>query len=89
MSSFVNVRCGRCKRDVGCFPAGACVMCHQHKLLAETRRARPAAEWAEEDGAVLWWRFPIEEPPYCGTPLDDDWPGYHTHWTITPEPDTP
>ena len=38
-------------------------------------------EWHEDYGAVLWWKFPIEEPPYCGTPLDGDWPGYHTHWT--------
>lgn len=31
---------------------------------------RPLSEWNEEDGDVLWWRFPIEEPPYVGTPLD-------------------
>lgn len=37
--------------------------------------------WNEEDGSVLWWRFPIVEPPYCGTPLDDDFPEYVTHWT--------
>ncbi|QIJ76191.1 hypothetical protein GU700_17290 [Methylobacterium sp. NI91] len=33
-------------------------------------RARPLAEWTEEDGDVLWWRFPITEPPYVGSPLD-------------------
>lgn len=27
-------------------------------------------EWHEDDGNVLWWRFPIEEPPYVGSPLD-------------------
>jgi hypothetical protein len=27
-------------------------------------------EWSEEDGPVLWWRFPVDEPPYVGTPLD-------------------
>lgn len=31
---------------------------------------RTLSEWSEEDGDVLWWRFPIEEPPYVGTPLD-------------------
>lgn len=31
---------------------------------------RPREEWTEEDGPVMWWRFPIEEPPYVGTPND-------------------
>jgi hypothetical protein len=31
---------------------------------------RPLEEWDEEHGNVLWWAFPIEEPPYVGTPLD-------------------
>ena len=43
--------------------------------------ARPFAEWHEDHGSVLWWKFPVEEPPYVGSPLDADWPGYHTHWT--------
>lgn len=43
--------------------------------------ARPLDEWHEDVGNVLWWRFPINEPPYVGSPLDSDWPGYHTHWT--------
>ncbi len=33
-------------------------------------RARPLAEWHEDMGPVLWWRFPVDEPPYVGTPLD-------------------
>lgn len=33
-------------------------------------KARPLAEWTEEDGPVLWWAFPVREPPYVGTPLD-------------------
>lgn len=37
--------------------------------------------WHEDDGPVMWWRFPINEPPYVGTPLDDDFPDYVTHWT--------
>lgn len=32
--------------------------------------ARPLSEWHEEIGPVLWWKFPINEPPYVGTPLD-------------------
>lgn len=46
-------------------------------------------KWHEDDGPVLWWKFPIVEPPYVGTPLDEDWPGYHTHWTECPEPEQP
>lgn len=44
-------------------------------------KARPLDEWHEDDGPVLWWVFPVNEPPYCGTPNDDGWPRYHTHWT--------
>lgn len=56
-------------------------------LIAEVRRlreppvARPLEEWDEARGSVLWWKLPICEPPWAGTPLDSDWPGYHTHWT--------
>lgn len=38
-------------------------------------------DWDEDYGDVLWWKFPIDEPPYVGSPLDANWPGYHTHWT--------
>ena len=50
--------------------------------------ARPLEEWHEDCGDVLWWKFPIEEPPYVGSPLDANWSGYHTHWTpfAVPEP---
>ncbi len=43
--------------------------------------ARPIEEWHEDFGDVLWWTFPIEEPPYVGSPLCDDWTGWYTHWT--------
>ncbi len=46
---------------------------------------RPAAEWHEDKGPSLWWILPIAEPPYCGTPGDSDWPGYHTHWSPLPK----
>lgn len=54
--------------------------------LASLTTPRPLDEWDESDGAVLWWRFPIEEPPYAGTLLDDDFPHYVTHWTPIPVP---
>ncbi|MGF6356144.1 hypothetical protein ABIE27_004059 [Paenibacillus sp. 4624] len=44
-------------------------------------KPRSIFEWHEDDGDVLWWQMPVNEPPYCGTPLDLDWPGYHTYWT--------
>ncbi|WP_342409843.1 hypothetical protein [Paenibacillus sp. FSL R10-2778] len=43
--------------------------------------ARPLDEWHEEMGDMLWWMFPIQEPPYCGNPLDSDWSDCYTHWT--------
>lgn len=54
------------------------------------KQARPLSEWSEDMSCVLWWRFPVEEPPYCGHPNCDDWPGYHTHWTplLVPHPPT-
>lgn len=51
-----------------------------------TQNARPLSEWHEDDGPVVWWLFPVHEPAWIGTPLDDGWPGYHTHWTPHPKP---
>lgn len=36
--------------------------------LARLTTPRPISEYHEEMGDVLWWRFPIEEPPYLGSP---------------------
>jgi hypothetical protein len=41
---------------------------------ASAVQPRPEHDWHEDDGAVLWWRFPVQEPPHCGTPHDSDWP---------------
>lgn len=49
--------------------------------------AHLAEKWHEDIGPVLWWDFPVEEPPYCGTPLDDDFPRYKTHFTELHIPD--
>ncbi len=45
--------------------------------------------WHESEGDVLWWRFPVDEPPYVGSPLDTEWPGYHTHWQRIEVPEEP
>lgn len=46
-------------------------------------RLRPAREYHEDDSCVLWWKLPVEEPPYCGTPNDEDWkPQYYTHFSM-------
>lgn len=49
--------------------------------LEDANEPKHIAEWSEEDGNCLWWFFPIEEPPYCGLPLDCDFPDYVTHFT--------
>lgn len=54
--------------------------------------AQPFDSWHEDIGAVLWWTFPVCEPPYCGTPLDDDWPfddDERPAWTILIVPSEP
>lgn len=55
--------------------------------LEDAKTPRPAADYHEDFGTVLWWVLPVCEPPYVGSPLDCDWEeGYYTHWTpiITP-----
>lgn len=57
-------------------------------------QARTADEWHEDYGSVVWWTWQdgkwLGEPSYIGSPLCDDWPGYHTHWAPHPEmPDAP
>ena len=54
--------------------------------LDEMTIVRPQAAWLGSDGPVLWWKLPVTEPPYLGTPRDDGWPGDHTHWTPLPTP---
>lgn len=48
--------------------------------------ARPRVEWHEDDGDVMWWKFPVVEAPYVGSPLADDFPDYVTHFTKIPVP---
>lgn len=42
--------------------------------IRELLTLRSASEWHEDMGAVLWWKLPIEEPPYVGSPLDLGYP---------------
>lgn len=54
--------------------------------LEDLRRLRRADDYHEDHGVVLWWHVPICEPPYCGTPLDDDFdPLWFTHWSPVPD----
>lgn len=56
------------------------------RRLEDLSLLRPLDAWGEDDGVCLWWCVPIVEPPYVGTPLDDDFPDYVTHWTLLLEP---
>lgn len=50
--------------------------------LEDANEPAPAKEWHEDDGDVIWWRLPIEEPPYIGTPLCSNFKdNYYTHFT--------
>lgn len=57
--------------------------------LVPAPQAMPLDYWYEDNGFVTWWAWDGEgwrgEPAYIGSPLCDDWPGYHTHWTPHPE----
>jgi hypothetical protein len=59
------------------------------RIIKSYVEPRPLSEWHEDLGSQLWWKFPVVEPPYGGTPLDSDWPEYHTHYTRIPEPKIP
>lgn len=37
---------------------------------SDLHRPRPYCDWHEDRGDVLWWRMPISEAPYLGSPLD-------------------
>lgn len=42
-------------------------------------------QWHEDYGDVLWVKVPTDEPPYVGSPLDTNWPGYHEWWAPLPK----
>ena len=61
-----------------------CQAMHEARQALAPEVAIPGEQYHEDDGPVLWWRFPVVEPPYSGTPHDSDWPGGHTHFTPLP-----
>jgi hypothetical protein len=42
----------------------------QQDMGASTHAVRHWSDWHEDYGPVLWWLWPIEQPPYVGSPLD-------------------
>lgn len=38
------------------------------RWLGALTTPRPLSEYHEDIGDVLWWKFPIEEAPYVGSP---------------------
>ncbi|MBI6727217.1 hypothetical protein YA0089_26745 [Pseudomonas viridiflava] len=49
-------------------------------------RVRPRSVWAPSDGPVLWWKLPVESPPFLGVPSDDLCLPDFSHWTPLPSP---
>ena len=58
-------------------------------LIAVPKYARHIDEWHEVDGPALWWRDPIEEPPYVGTPDDDNFDDSYLWWSPIDIPEIP
>ncbi|MCT1956390.1 hypothetical protein M3C92_09195 [Dermabacter hominis] len=58
-------------------------------LLAVPKYARHIDEWHENYGPALWWRDPIEEPPYVGTPDDTDFDETYKWWSPIDIPEIP
>lgn len=58
-------------------------------LLAVPKYARHIDEYHEDMGPVLWWRDPIEEPPYVGTTLDTNFDETYTWWSPIDTPEIP
>jgi len=58
-------------------------------IAARYPDAIPRDDWDHDIGPALWWKFPVNEPPYVGSPLDEDFPDYVTHWTRILVPDEP
>lgn len=94
-----NTSCEKCAKDSGkCDKESGKCQCRTMEMFTDhliangvtvSTKARPLEEWNEDIGDVLWWKFPIEEPPYVGSPLDCAWTGYHTHWTQIRVPEPP
>lgn len=55
------------------------------EAFARLHTLHPIDSWHEDKGEVMWWLLPVAEAPYIGSPLNDNWPGYHTHWSYLPK----
>jgi hypothetical protein len=77
----MTTRCLICGDEME--PTG-CEAVHQTRPLdgKPMNQLRTLDTWHEDDGPSLWWKLPVEEAPYVGTPLDGDFPDYVTHWTV-------
>ena len=52
----------------------------ENKLMSQV--AIPIDQYHEDIGPVIWWKHPINEEPYIGSPLHSDWTeDYYTHFT--------
>lgn len=58
-------------------------------LIAVPKYARHIDDYHEDMGSVLWWRDPIVEPPYVGTPLDSDFDDTYKWWSPIDIPEIP
>lgn len=58
-------------------------------LIAVPKYAHHIHEWDPSDGPVLWWRDPIKEPPYVGTPDDDGFDEGYKWWSYIDIPEIP
>lgn len=78
-------------RETGGFmPRQMAVQALRAALAPPPPQGVPLERYHEDFGPVLWWRFPVDEPPFVGRPDDSDWPGYHTHFTfLPPTPEQP
>lgn len=56
------------------------------ETIEEAEKITSIDEWHEDDGECLWWKVPIIEAPYVGSPLDEMFPSDLTHFTNIIEP---
>ncbi len=77
------IGCSECSETLGTLPSYLIA-----EAMNEGPKARPLEEWHEDYGCVVWftWRDGewLGEPSYIGSPICDDWPGYHTHFIPHP-----
>lgn len=52
----------------------------------DSETLHPLEKWHEDEGTCLWWKLPIEEEQYVGSPLDVKFPNNVTHYTKLIEP---